>query len=225
MLLIEIDEEAAYICIQIVDGPGGLISGSHGNILGSIHSPLSLLSCFLAAKAGFECPSLVLPYSNEEELEINAKFAYLFATRTGRKKQTILATPIKTPTKEEDEEVSLLMKEKIISKILMRCSKYRMILAFTAAVHPIWFIESVTKEAWSRAKMPLAPLIFLSDELGKFAEEAGIALEVQIPITTQRMLQSYSNAIESGVKFAIRHTKTLKLQVGPNYLHDIIDSL
>jgi len=225
LLLTVVDEEAAYICIQIERGPGGIISGSHGNITCSIHSPLSLLSCLLAAKAGFECPSLVLPYSNEEELEVNAKFAYLFAMRTGRKKQTILATPIKTPTKKEDEEVSLLMKEKIISKILMRCSKYRMILAFTAAVHPIWFIESITNEALSRGKMPLAPLMFLSDELDKFAERAGIALDVHIPTTTQRMLQRYDDAIEHEVKFAIKHTKTLKLQVGPNYLHDVIDSL
>ncbi|MDQ3836783.1 MAG: hypothetical protein M3270_07610 [Thermoproteota archaeon] len=223
LLLTVIGEEAAYVCIQIMTGLGGLIPGSQGSILGSVHSSLSLLSCLVAAKAGFECPNLVLPYSDRHELEINAKFAYIFATQTGRRKQTILAMPIKLPIKGAN---SIVMKERIISRILMQFSDHRMVFGFTTAVHPIWFIESVIREAFILGKMSHTPLLFLSDELGKFAEEAGIAL-VDMPVTnaSESTLQSYNDTIESEVKLAIQRTKKLELEVGPNYLHDIIDSL
>ncbi|MFL6524611.1 MAG: hypothetical protein ACJ70Q_00530 [Nitrososphaera sp.] len=222
LLLTVVGDEAAYICIQIVAGLGGLISGSHGSVLGSVHSSLSVLSTLVAAKAGFECSSLALPYSDGNELEINAKFAHLFATRTGRKKQTILAIPIELPLK---GPTSILMKERIISKILMQLSDHRVIFGFTTAVHPIWFIESVIREAFLVGKVPLTPLICVSDELSKFAEKAGIALDITIARASESILQRYSDAIYSEVKSAIKHTKRLQLEVGPNYLHDIIDSV
>ncbi len=224
LLLTVIGEKSAYICVQMLTGLAGLIPGSQGSILGSVHSSLSLLSCLVAAKSGFESSSLVLPYSDGSELEINAKFAYIFAKRTGRKKQTILAMPIKLLPVEGP--TSILIKEKIISRILMQFSHYRMVFGFTTAVHPIWFTESIIREAFIAGKMPYTPLMFLSDNLGKFAEEAGMAL-VDIPIANvaESTLQTYNIAIDAEVKSAIKRTKRLQLEVGPNYLHDIIDSL
>src|SRR3712207_9480157 len=78
-------------------GPGGLIAGSKGIAMGSIHNCLSFISCLMIAKAGFDCTSIVLPYADDTDLEINAKLAELFAIRTARKKQTIYAMPLKVP--------------------------------------------------------------------------------------------------------------------------------
>jgi hypothetical protein len=224
LLVTVIGEKSAYMCVQMVTGLAGLISGSQGSILGSAHSSLSLLSCLVTAKSGFEFSSLVLPYSDGRELEINAKFAYILAKRTGRKKQTILAMPIKLlPVK---GPTLVLMKEKIIYRILMHFSDYRIVFGLTPAVHPIWFRESIIREAFIAGKMPYTPLIFLSDELGKFADKAGMALgDIPIANISESALQRYKDAIDSEVKSAIERTKRLQLEVGPNYLHDIIDSL
>lgn len=223
LVLTVIGKESAYLCIQVMTAPGGLIAGSRGRVLSSIHDSLSFLSCLMAAKAGFECTSIVLPYVDESELEINAKLVQLFATRTDRKKQTILAVPINIPAK---GMVPVLLKEKIISKVLIQCQNNRIIFPLTAAVHPIWFIESIIQETLFAGKIPFVPLLFLSSELGRYAEEAGIDLNVSVANNIGKdRLQKYSNAVDSEARSAIKHIKRLELNVGPNYFHDIIDSI
>lgn len=222
LILTVIGKKSAYVCIQLMTAPGGLIAGSQGRVLSSIHDSLSFLSCLTAAKAGFDCTGIVLPYVDKSELEINAKLVQLFAARIGRKKQTILAMPINVPAK---GIVSILLKEKIISKILMQCQNNRIVFPLTAAVHPIWFIESIIQETVSAGKMPLTPLLFLSDELGTYAKEARIELNVSAVKVAKDKLRGYRNAVDSEVRLAIKHTKRLELNIGPNYFHDIIDSI
>jgi hypothetical protein len=130
--------------------------------------------------------------------------------------------PINVPAK---GMVSVLLKEKIISKILIQCQNNRIVLPLTAAVHPIWFIERIIQETVFAGKMPFAPLLFLSSELGRYAQEAGIELNVSAVKVAKDKLQKYSNAVDSEARLAIKHTKRLELKIGPNYLHDIIDSI
>jgi uncharacterized protein (UPF0212 family) len=225
VVLAVIAKEYAYVCIQVMDGPGGFIIGSQGRVLSSIHDSLSCLACLMAAKAGFDCTSIVLPYVDESELAINAKLLQLFATRTRRKKQKILAMPINVPAK---GLVSVLLKEKIISNILVKCqnNNNRIVLPLTTAIHPIWFIESIIKETVFARKMPFVPLMFLSTELDKYAQEVGIEqLNVSAAKVAKGMLEKYSNTIDAQARLAIKHMKTLELEIGPNYLHDIIDSI
>jgi hypothetical protein len=222
VVLTIVGKESVYVCMQVMTAPGGLIAGSQGAVLSSIHGSLSFLSCLMAAKAGFECNSVVLPYVDESELEINAKLLQLFAIKTGRKKQTILAMRINVPAK---GMISVLLKEKIISKILIHCQNNRIVFPLTAAVHPIWFIESTIQETLFAGKMPFAPLLFLSNELGRYAEEAGIDLKISAANIVRDTLQRYSSIVNSEARSAITHTKRLQLKIGPNYLHDIIDSV
>jgi hypothetical protein len=222
LVLAVIGKESAYVCIQVMTALGGLIVGSHGRVLSSIHDSLSCLASLMAAKAGFDCTSVVLPYVDESELEINAKLLQLFAARTGRKKQTILAMPINVPAK---GIVSVLLREMIISKILVQCQNNRIVLPLTAAVHPIWFIETIIQETVFAGKMPFAPLLFLSSELGRYAHEEGIELDVSAVKAAKGKLQKYSNTVDSEARLAIKHTKRLELKIGPNYFHDIIDSI
>jgi hypothetical protein len=221
-ILTVIGKQSAYVCIQVMTAPGGLIAGSHGAILSSIHDSLSFLSCMMAAKAGFECSSVVLPYHDRGELETSAKLVQHFAAITGRKKQTILAMPINVPG---TGAVSLLLKEQILSKILIQYPDSRIVFPFTAAFHPIWFIETIFNETLAAGKMPFAPLIFQSSELVTYAQQAGIELNISAVQITKGKLQKYGKAVDFESESAIKHTKRLELKVGPNYLHDIIDSI
>ena len=221
LILTIVSKESAYVCIQVFSAPGGLVAGSQGRVLSSIHSSLSFLSCLMAAKAGFEC-TIVLPYADESELESNAKLAHTFATKTGTKKQTILIMPINVSAKGAD---ALMPKEKMMSRILIRHEYSRIVFPLTTAVHPIWLIESIMQETLSAGKTPFAPLVFMSSELVTHAEDVGIELDLTVARFTRDKLQKYSSRIDSEAKVAIRHTKRLELEVGPNYLHDIIDSI
>ena len=221
-VLTVIGRGSAYVCLQVMTAPGGLIAGSNGTVLSSIHDALTFLSCMMAAKAGFECSSIVLPYHDKSELETSAKLIQHFAAKTGRKKQTILAMPIKVPGK---GAVSLLLKEQIISKILIRYQDSRIVFPFTAAFHPIWFIETIFNETLATGKIPFAPLLFQSSELVTYAQQAGIELNISAPQITKGRLQKYGKAVDFESESAIKHTKRLELKIGPNYLHDIIDSI
>jgi hypothetical protein len=223
LILTVVGKEWAYVCIQVFSAPGGLVAATKGRVLSSIHSPLSFLSCLMAAKAGFESTTIVLPYVDESELQSNAKLVQLFATKTGIKKQRILAMPINVPVKHAD---ALLLKEKIISKILIRREDSRIVFPLTAAVHPTWLIESIMQETLSAGKTPFVPLMFMSSELVTYAQDVGIDLDLRAAsITAKDKLQKYNNTIDSEAKVAIKRTKRLELKVGPNYLHDIIDSI
>lgn len=222
LILTIVGKKSAYVCIQLMTARGGLISGSHGRVLSSIHDSLSFLSCLMAARAGFDCTSIVLPYVDKAELESNAKLLQLFAARTGRKKQTILAMPINVPAK---GMVSILLKEKIIAKILVQFQNKKIVFPLTAAVHPIWFIEHIIQESVFAGKTPFAPLLFLSDELGKYAKEAGTELNVSAVNVARDNLRRYRNAVDSEARLSIKRTKRLELKIGPNYFHDIIDSI
>lgn len=224
LILTVIGKKSAYICIQLSGAPGGLVAGSQGRVLSSIHGSLSFLSSLMAAKAGFES-TIILPYVDERELESNAKLAQLFASKTGRKKQTILVTPINVPAVNGAD--ASLLKEKMMSKILIRQKDGRIVFPLTIAVHPVWLIESIMQETLSAGKTPFLPLIFMSNELVTHAQDAGIELDLSTAsITEADKLHRYSSSIiESEAKVSIKHTKRLELDVGPNYLHDIIDSI
>jgi hypothetical protein len=222
VILTVVGKKSAYICIKILKAAGGLIAGSQGLAVSTINGPLSLISCLMCAKSGFDCTSIVLPYADDNDLEIHAKLAQLFATRTGRKKQTILATPIKVPTK---GSLSALLKERIVSKILIQCQCKIIAFPLTSAVHPIWFIESIIRDAIFANKVPIVPIMSLSSELDDYAREVGIDLKNSAPLIRKDRLQRYSKAIEFEAQSAFKNMRRLELEVGPNYFHNIIDSI
>ena len=224
LILTIIGKESAYVCLQLSSAAGGLIAGKKGKVVCSIHSSLSLLSSLMAAKAGFD-PTIVLPYVDERDLENNAKLSQLFASKTGRTKQTILAMPINVPAMKD--VFAPLVKEKIISKSLIRQKKdNRIVFPFSIAVHPVWLIESIMQETLSIGKTPFMPLIFMSNELVTYSRDIGITFQPSVASTRgKNKLEKYSSIIESEAKVAIDRTKRIDLKVGPNYLHDIIDSI
>ncbi|MDQ4050192.1 MAG: hypothetical protein M3093_01110 [Thermoproteota archaeon] len=222
LILVVVGKNAGYISINFVKGPGGLVTGHQGLVVGSIHSSLSLISCMMAAKVGFDCADIVLPYASDIDLEANARLAALFALRTGRKRQTIFAVPINFPT--IGDHLTLL-KEKIISQILFQCQGKVINLPLSTAVHPLWFVESIIHDAVYAGKIPLTPMIALSSELGNYAKD----IRIDLSITPQKIrsdeLENYSSSINSEARSALKYMKKLDLKVGPNYVHDIIDSI
>ena len=223
LLLIIVGKKTAYVCIQLICAPGGLLQSSNGHALCSIHSSLSCLSTLMAVKAGFEC-SIVLPYTDEMDLKRNAKLAEQLASRISKDKQTLLLIPINLP--HEDITAVTLVKERIISQILINQEETLLVFPFTFAVHPLWFIEDIMQETLSVGKTPFTPLIFMSNEIVSYAEENGIDVDKSISnLSSQKKLQKSKYAIDHEAQEAIKHSKKLELTIGPNYSHDIINSI
>jgi hypothetical protein len=202
----------AYVCLEVRKGPGGLPLGSLGMASCSLHSSLSFLSCSAAAKSGF-MPEIILLYSDEEELHANAKLAENLAKRIGIKEQVVRIAPMDIPS---IKDVAILeLKEVITAKVLIGQPGNRVVLPFTPAIHPLWLIEAIARNAMAARKMPYMPLIFT--DIPEY-----IAAEMQVTITKSKF-QKYSSTIDAIAKSSIKKMKRLK--VGPNYLHDILDSI
>jgi hypothetical protein len=202
----------AYVCVEVSEGPGGLPVGSFGKALCSLHNPLSSLTCYATAKAGF-VPEIVLLYSDEDELRANAKLAEILAKRTAMKEHVVRVAPIDIPNI-KDVPIELV-KDAIAAEVLIGQPGDRVVLPFSPAIHPLWFIEAIAGKAMAAGKTPYMPLMFT--DIPK-----DYATKMQTAISKSKF-QKYDSAIDAAAKLSIKKMK--KLKVGPNYLHDILDSV
>jgi hypothetical protein len=60
-----------------------------------------------------------------------------------------------------------------------------------------------------------------------YTQQARIALNISSSAADipKGKIQRYSEAVDFEAKAAIKHTKRLELKIGPNYLHDILDTI
>ncbi len=212
VILAFVGKKFAYVCVQVSEGPCGLPLGSLGRALCSLHNPLSSLSCYAAVKAGF-VPEIVLLYSDEDELRANAKLAEILAKRTAMKEQVIGVAPMNIPSM-KDIPVELI-KEAIAAKVLIGQPGDRVVLPLSPGIHPLWFIEAIAGKAMATGKTPYMPLMFT--DIPK-----DYATKMQTAISKSKF-QKYNSMIDAAAKLSIKKMK--KLKVGPNYLHDILDSV
>jgi hypothetical protein len=209
-ILAFVGKKFAYVCMQVSKGPGGLPIGSLGIALCGLYGSLSFLSCYAAARAGFT-PEIIMLYSDEGELQCNARLAEILARRMGVEEQVIRLAPMHIP---KDIAVELV-KDAIAAKVLIAQPGDRVILPFTPAFHPVWFIEAIVGKAITAGKMPYLPPMF-----AKIPKDYAAKMQAAI---TKSEFQKYSSAIDVSAKWSINKMK--KLKVGPNYLHHILDSI
>ena len=202
----------AYVCIQVSHGLGGLPLGSLGRALCSLHSPLSFLSCHAVTKAGF-VPEIVLLYSDENDLQANARLAEILAKRTSMK--CVIRVASMDIPRIKDVAITELVKEAIAAKVLVGLPGNRVALSLTPTIHPLWFIEAITGKVMAAGKTPYMPLMFTD-----IPEDYAAKMQ---PAISKSNLQKYSSAIDAAANLSIKKMK--KLKVGPNYLHDILDSV
>jgi hypothetical protein len=85
-------------------------------------------------------------------------------------------------------------------------------------------------------KTPWLPLMFLTDSIYHNAKDTGLEDKINSCYTSIDTLikdmafkkeeyEKYENKIDVLSKAAIENMKTISLKIGPNYLHDIIDSI
>jgi hypothetical protein len=82
------------------------------------------------------------------------------------------------------------------------------------------------KKIFQNDKLPLMPLSGVDKELFDDAKEIG--LESQIPKMSKVIKMDFKeipNISEKDVKTALKTKKTVNVTIGPNNVHDILDSL
>jgi hypothetical protein len=125
-----------------------------------------------------------------------------------------------------------MLQESISANILTHLPENRLIIPLSTAIHPTWFIEATMKKIVFARKTPWLPLMFLTDSIYHNTKDTGLedrttCIDTLIKDMTfkREEYEKYENKIDALSKAAIKNMKTISLKIGPNYLHDIIDSI
>ena len=219
--------KSAYVCILVHKGPGGLPSGYLGSASCAIYGnymSLSFSSCFLAARAGFQLQPILF---YEDDLLQNARTMQALANAIGVKEHKLKIAPISIPASIKDWK-RFLVRDMIVIRVLAAQGS-SVVLPLMPAIHPQWFIESAIHELAAAGKMPYTPLMFLLGEPSIYGMKANVKHRITgmsgIARVSRSEFQKYDRVIDLAAKSAIKKIKEVKLEVGPDYLHDILDSV
>ena len=226
-------QKSAYVCMFIDKGLNGLPSGSQTDpLLCSLHNSLSALSCLMAIKCGF-VPKIVLLKTSDDNFKECAKHLELIAKRLGKKQIKLDIASVNVAGNGSQP----LVIEKLSSLILARLSATYNIkniaLPLSTAIFPSWFVSEIVGDI-ARVAVPWLPLMFMSNELNMTAAALGMKdSEIKAVQGTNGKTfdaDEYAQSIKTInlhdiVDRSIKSIKTFDLEIGPNYLHDIIDSV
>jgi len=218
----------AYVCIYYDNGFGGIPNNSQNKkIVCCIFDELSAVSCLETIKQGFDV-EIIVCYSKDSELLHLVKMVNQILHRIVKLKISLEFYKIHANGK-----LSQILLAEITAKILVRTAitnnAKRISLALSPLIYPVDFVESLTKQVYSKNLIPYFPLSGLDDNIFETAKEIG--LEKYLNRIEKLGGSNFSNfkqstkKIEKIVKETIMSKKNILVNVGPNNVHDILDEI
>jgi len=218
----------AYVCIYYDNGFGGIPNNSQNKkIVCCIFDELSAVSCLETIKQGFDV-EIIVCYSKDSELLHLVKMVNQILHRIVKLKISLEFYKIHVNGK-----LSQILLTEITAKILVQIAitnnAKRISLALSPLIYPVDFVESLTKQVYSKNLIPYFPLSGLDDNIFETAKEIG--LEKYLSRIEKLGGSNFSNfkqstkEIEKIVKETIMNKKIILVNVGPNNVHDILDEV
>ena len=218
----------AYVCIYYDNGFGGIPNNSQNKkIVCCIFDELSAVSCLETIKQGFDV-EIIVCYSKDSELLHLVKMVNQILHRIVKLKISLEFYKIHVNGK-----LSQILLTEITAKILVQIAitnnAKRISLALSPLIYPVDFVESLTKQVYSKNLVPYFPLSGLDDNVFETAKEIG--LEKYLSRIEKLGGSNFSNfkqstkEIEKIVKETIMSKKIILVNVGPNNVHDILDEV
>ena len=218
----------AYVCIYYDNGFGGIPNNSQNKkIVCCIFDELSAVSCLETIKQGFDV-EIIVCYSKDSELLHLVKMVNQILHRIVKLKISLEFYKIHVNGK-----LSQILLTEITAKILVQIAitnnAKRISLALSPLIYPVDFVESLTKQVYSKNLIPYFPLSGLDDNVFETAKEIG--LEKYLSRIEKLGGSNFSNfkqstkKIEKIVKETIMSKKNILVNVGPNNVHDILDEV
>jgi len=149
-------------------------------------------------------------------------------------RQRRLQLPMKLQLESSHKAV---LQEIVATQILTLMKGKGIVVPLSVVMHPIWLIQLTFKKILASKKIPWMPLLLPSYGIYDIAEELGIEKNM-LPISlykgsminrllafTRQDYAKYRTTIHKMTKSAKMNMKTISFEIGPNYLHDILDSV
>jgi hypothetical protein len=130
-----------------------------------------------------------------------------------------------------------VLQEIVATQILTLMKGKGVVVPLSVVIHPLWFIQSTFKKILASKKIPWMPLLLPSHGMYDIAEELGIEKDMlpsssykgskmhRLMTFTRQDYAKYRTTIDKMTESAKKNMKTISFEIGPNYLHDILDSV
>ena len=194
------------------------------------------------AKLNFPSSAKVQPHSEISigEREIEMERERTRGERLRRGERGSKESKGKKATLEQPQKMGYyegILKRLASIRILSQINEKNIVLPFSTSVHPLWLIESVFKQIVAQNKVPWMPLLLPIQDLHEIAGELGMN-EYKPLVSTSIFNEAesgstftaldhrrYSRILDKVAKESIKDMKTVSFEIGPNYLHNILDSI
>lgn len=217
----------AYVCIFIDKGQGGIpFNSKKQNTICSIHDEISAVSCFETIKQGFDS-KIIVCYRKKSELMNLSKIINQIIPRLVKEKISIDFFHIKVNSSGAKNYLTFINS---VIDILLHEAKLNKLNYVSLSLFPLIFsqkfIEFYIKKIFQHNKLPIIPLSGVDYKLFEEAKEIGLEKHIS---NMNKIIQVNSKEIPQIspqiIKFALSTKKTVDVEIGPNNVHDILDSL
>jgi len=217
----------AYVCIFLDKGQDGIpYQSQNKNAICSVYDEISAISCFETIKQGFDS-KIIICYRQKSELINLVKIINQIIPRLV--KQEVVLEFFNLKINQSGIRNYLIFVNSIL-EIMLYQAKSNNITHVSLALSPLMFstdfIDHSMKRVFQKNKLPIMPLSGVDTKL--FAEAKEIGLEKQIPKLEKLFMMNSNeipNFLSKDVDYALKTKKRVTIKVGPNNIHDILDSL
>ena len=213
----------AYICIFSDQGNGGIpYQSQKEKTICAVYDEISAVSCFETIKQGYDT-KIIVCYRQKSELMNLAKIINQIIPRLVEEKVEFEFLYLKiSPTGIKN----YLVYVNSILEILLQYPNNRISLALSPLIFSTKFIDNSLKQVFGKKKIPIIPLTGVDSNLFEDAKEIGLERNMK---KIEKMISIPTNEIPSFAKkevdSAVKTKKKIVIEVGPNNVHDILDSL
>ena len=226
LLFTYITKSNAYVSIFSDKGLGGTVNNSQNQkVVCGIFDEFSALACLETIKQGFEVKFVVF-YQNHTELVNLVKIL-----------QRILPRTLQIQFEIEFYKISglgnnIASKNFLVTEILPRIATREKIsyvgLPISPLVFPSVFIKKIKLKIFKFGLIPFIPLSGIGLEIFENAKEIGFEKHVEKIekiLRTKIIEKRIKKLSERDIDGIVESKKTAKVKLGPNVLHEILDTL
>jgi hypothetical protein len=218
----------AYVSIFMDEGHGGIPYNSQGDkAVCCVYDELSAISCLESIKQGFDVKIIVC--YDDSNLHDLVKMINRILPRTVQTSVTL--DFFKIPIRQRDTK-SLQMMIKTATHILCSMAKLekikRVSLSLSPLAFPLWLIDENVNVVQQNNCLPWIALSGIDDSIIKTAKEIGLGKYLH---KIEKFGKNKFEKINSDAKTfdiatkAMKARKSITVRVGPNNIHDILDSI
>lgn len=213
----------SYICIYSDKGNGGIPYKSQSKqTICAIYDELSAISCYETIKQGYDA-RIIVCFRQKSELINLIKIINQIIPRLVKKQIEIEFYNFKINS---SGNKNYLLYVNLILYLLLEQPEKRISLPLLPQIFSSDFIDSSIEQVFENEKIPLLPLAGVDSKIFAYAKEIGIEknlkkLEKIIRINSTEIPKVSKKIVDD----SLSTKKVISVEIGPNNVHDILDSL